>query len=90
MINRLKEWENVEVFGENAGAHMLLKINNGMSEEQLVNLAAKEKIKVYSLKDCYIADTKTDGAAIILGYAKLNEETIDKGLSKLGKIWKFK
>ena len=90
MINKLKEWENVEVFGENAGAHMLLKINNGMSEEQLVNLAAKEKIKVYSLKDCYIADTKTDGAAIILGYAKLNEETIDKGLSKLGKIWKFK
>lgn len=89
MLSELKTWNNIEVMGENAGSHMLVKVNNGMNETELIRKAAAAEIKVYALSDCYIDNTNinTEKATVILGYAKLNESQITKGLRILKEQW---
>lgn len=90
MLGVLKTFHSITITGENAGAHMLVEVNNGMKEEELVKTAAKAGIKVYSLRDCYIDsidDKKNHKPVIILGYARLKEEEIRWGLARLNEIW---
>lgn len=91
MLSELKTWENVEIMGENAGAHMLLKVRNGMTENELIRKAEEADIRVYALSDCYIdADCKANtDSIVILGYAKLDDITIIRGLSILKKQWRL-
>lgn len=88
MLSELKNWENTEILGENAGAHMLVRIKNNMTEEELVQKAAHIGIKVYSLKNCYIGERKMETPVIMLGYAKLNLSTMEEGLRRLKQEWK--
>lgn len=89
MLNRLKSWHNVEISGENAGAHMLVWFNDKRNDRELIELAAKWGVKVYSLKECYIPGSITSQPdnVVILGYAKLNEEEIERGLVLLEEAW---
>lgn len=87
MLAEVKTWRNTDIFGENAGAHMLVKIKNGMSEKELVEKAAAVGIKVYPLKDCYIGENRDETPVIILGYAKLNVTTMESGLKLLKNEW---
>ncbi len=87
MLLELRAWENIEIFGENAGAHMLIQINNGMSEIELIKKAKQAHIKVYGLSDYYITQYNEKVPVIILGYAKLNVEKIIEGLKILKKVW---
>lgn len=89
MLSELKNWKDTELFGENAGAHMLLKVKNGLDEDELVERAKKGGIKVYPLKDCFIGKRTDKTPVIILGYAKLNAENIEKGLKILKEKWKI-
>ena len=91
MLSELKTWNNVEIMGENAGAHMLLKVRNEMSESELIRKAKEADVKVYALSDCYIDVDNRDSeeSIVILGYAKLDEATIIKGLGILKKQWKM-
>lgn len=88
MLGELREWKNTYVSGENSGAHMVLKIDNGMDESMLVRLAADNGIKVYPLADYYIDGADYDTPSVLLGYARLDENEIIKGLGILKKIWK--
>ena len=89
MLGGLKNFSQISISGENAGAHMLVEIDNGMSEEELLERAHNAGIKVYSLRGCYIEDKKVDNdvPVIILGYARLKVEEICKGLEQLKKVW---
>lgn len=87
MLSSLKGLENITIMGENAGAHMLVEIDNGMSESQLVKKAEENGIKVYSLQDCYIAKMDTKKTVIMLGFARLEAEKIREGIMKLKTLW---
>ena len=90
MLSGLKNFSMINISGENAGAHMLVEINNGMSEEELIESALEVGVKVYSLRDCYITEDKNidkESPVIILGYARLKVDEIRKGLSRLKEIW---
>ena len=89
MLNELKTWKNVSISGENAGAHIILEINNRMTEKELVEKAAEEGIKVYPLSDYYIGKIGDKIPRIIMGYSKLNGEKITEGLRILKKVWKI-
>ena len=91
MLSELKTWNNVEIMGENAGAHMLLKVLNGMTERELIRKAGESDIKVYALSDCYIDADKREAedSVVILGYAKLDETAIIKGLGILKQQWRL-
>lgn len=91
LLNELKVWGNaIEIHGENSGLHILLTINNGMTEDKLLKMAWKVGIKVYGLSEYYI--NRFDNyykPTIMLGFANLSESEIQTGLSLLKKAWRI-
>lgn len=88
MLNELKTWKNINISGENAGVHIILEINNNMTEKELVKRAAEEGVKVYPLSDYYIGGISNRLPGIIIGYSKLCSEKIINGLRILKKYGK--
>lgn len=78
--------DKIKIFGENAGLHLIIKMNLGISEEELIDLAKENGIKLYGLKQHYIENIPKDDTTILLGYANLSEEEIEKGVRKLYQI----
>lgn len=87
MLACLKQWKNTSVSGENAGAHVLVRIDNGMSGQRLAELAEANGIKVYPLDTYYIDKSGEKDTQILLGYARLDALRIEKGLRELAGIW---
>ncbi|EJT21460.1 GntR family transcriptional regulator [Bacillus anthracis str. UR-1] len=76
----------VEVIGEDSGLHILLKVHNGMREEELIKAAAKYSIKIYPFSTYYKDDTAPENV-VLLGFAILSEEEIAKAIQLLHKAW---
>lgn len=76
-----------DVAGESAGLHVLLSTDE-FTENELVRMAAQERVRVYPLSEHFLNDdisydiTRLTGkkSTIILGYARLNEEEIVRGI----------
>ncbi|MFL0492735.1 PLP-dependent aminotransferase family protein [Bacillus sp. AFS054943] len=78
--------DQVEVIGEDSGLHILLKVHNGMREEDLITEAAKHRIKVYPVST-YYKDGTAPGNIVLLGFAILSEEEIAKAIQLLSTAW---
>ena len=72
--------------GESAGLHIILDFPKRIKEEQLVTLAAEKGVKVYPFHDYFIGKNRK-GTRIILGFARLTEKEIQKGVSLLIEAW---
>ncbi|WP_245612045.1 hypothetical protein [endosymbiont 'TC1' of Trimyema compressum] len=77
----------VEVLGANAGLHLLLKVNNGMSEKELVKRAGDKGIKVYSLLNYYLRKPEITVPQVVLGYGAMTEEIIIEATKLLKEGW---
>ncbi|WP_144650845.1 PLP-dependent aminotransferase family protein [Bacillus cereus] len=76
----------LEVIGEDSGLHILLKVHNGMREEELIQEAAKYSIKIYPVSTYYKDGTAPENV-VLLGFAILSEEEIAKAVQLLHKAW---
>ncbi|WP_306008129.1 PLP-dependent aminotransferase family protein [Bacillus sp. MMSF_3353] len=76
----------VEVIGEDSGLHILLKMHNGMREEELIKEAAKYSIKIYPVSTYYKDGTAPENV-VLLGFAILSEDEIAKAVQLLHKAW---
>ena len=76
----------VEVIGEDSGLHILLKVHNGMQEEELIQEAAKYSIKIYPVST-YYKDGTAPESVVLLGFAILSEEEIAKAIQLLHTAW---
>ncbi|MDZ3956343.1 PLP-dependent aminotransferase family protein [Bacillus thuringiensis] len=76
----------VEVIGEDSGLHILLKVHNGMREEELIQEAAKYSIKIYPVST-YYKDGTAPESVVLLGFAILSEEEIAKAIQLLHTAW---
>ncbi|HHX12856.1 MAG TPA: PLP-dependent aminotransferase family protein, partial [Clostridiales bacterium] len=74
--------------GAEAGLHLLLKVENGMNEEQLVSTALLNGVKVYGISKYYF-DKKyiQELPLILIGYATMNEQEIEEAVKMLYKSW---
>ncbi|GAB6169488.1 PLP-dependent aminotransferase family protein [Clostridium carnis] len=81
-------FKNTEIIGTNSGLHLLLKVNNGMSERELIEKAKNAKIKVLGISNSYKGelDNKYFGT-IFLGYASLEEENLEEAIILLKSVW---
>lgn len=75
-----------KVLGDRAGVHILLQMDSGKSEEELVAKAREAGVKVYPLSEYCIDDRKYE-PTIILGYATMSETEIKEAVSVLRQIW---
>lgn len=79
-----------KISGEHAGVHLLLTFQNGLSEKMLIDKAKEAGIRVYGLSDyiiCNKCDNEEGSATVLLGYANLSEQQIQKACKILCKIW---
>ena len=73
----------LSVSGEHAGVHLLLNFHNGMTEEELIQRAAAEDVRVYGLSDYRIRKTGDGRPTILLGYANMTERQIQEAVKIL-------
>lgn len=85
-LRRLEE--EFQIQGENAGLHVLLTSRKGRTEEWLVEQAGKAGVKVYGLSSYFVRRGENSRpSTVLLGYAKLSEEEIRRGVDLLCKAW---
>lgn len=88
LLGELKGLAGFEISGENAGLHILLTDKRGRTEQELIELAEKQAVKVYGLSDYYITDKKGEHTTVVLGYASLTTEQICEGVRRLKEAWR--
>ncbi|AKN31446.1 GntR family transcriptional regulator [Clostridium carboxidivorans P7] len=79
--------EKTEVIGANSGLHILLKVKNGMTEEELIQCAHDVKIKIYPTSIHYNQCLSSEFPMILLGFGGLTEKQIEDGIKILKKAW---
>ena len=89
-LELLKPYRNMaEVVGGLSGFHVVLKIKNKMSEEELINSALKADIKIYPLSFYIMENHHEAGPIIILGFAGIPEAELEEAIGLLFKSWGF-
>lgn len=78
----------VDLIGYDAGLHLLMRINNGMDEEQLVAAAKAEGVRVYGLSEYYSFPTgNCPKATIVIGYSGFQSRDLSTAVERLDKAW---
>ncbi|MDE7430671.1 MAG: PLP-dependent aminotransferase family protein [Lachnospiraceae bacterium] len=91
VISMLKEYKNkIHISGENSGLHILVTIQNGMSEEKLIAKAKEDGVCVHGLSEYYIDKRNFRDGTVLIGFASLSMEEIEKGIKKLIKTWRLR
>ena len=87
LINLInKYFSNIEIIGTNSGLHLLLKVNNGMSEKELIKKAEENKIRILGLSNSYI-NPNMETSTVFLGYASLSNKEMEEAVILLKKAW---
>ena len=88
LLEAMKPFRKIlTVSGENAGVHLLLNFQNGMTEQEAVSRAEAESGKGYGLSRYYIGGVSQERQTVILGYANVTEEAIKVAAGRLEKAW---
>ncbi|MEL7568526.1 MAG: PLP-dependent aminotransferase family protein [Dehalobacterium sp.] len=89
LIRSIKELNcGMEVLGADTGLHLLLRVNNGMTEEELESAALLHGIKVYGVSKYYLDKNYFERLPrILIGFAAMKESDISKALSLLHEAW---
>lgn len=88
VFNLLKAYSNqISIIGGNSGLHVVLKIKNGMSEEELVLRAAEENLKVYPLSDYTLVKKEKVTPTIVLGFAGIPTDELEEAIMLLLNSW---
>lgn len=80
-----------KIEGDHAGSHILLRAKYDITEQWLKEKAEEKGIKVYCLSDYIIKNEKykNGSATVILGYAGMDTEDIEKGIAVLKEAWEI-
>jgi len=89
LVRSIKELNcGMEVLGADTGLHLLLKVDNGMTEEQLESSALLHGIKVYGVSKYYLDKNHFEKIPrVLIGFAAMKESDISRAISLLHKAW---
>lgn len=77
----------MEIIGETAGLHLLLRVKNGMGERELVERAGEAGVRVYGMSQYYLDGSAPDSSTVVAGYAGLRDGEIREAAELLKKAW---
>ncbi|TWD96373.1 GntR family transcriptional regulator/MocR family aminotransferase [Neobacillus bataviensis] len=75
------------IIGDDSGLHILLRVQNAMSEKQLIESAKEFKVKVYPTSVYFQQAMSDKSPMILLGFGGLTESEIEEGIQLLKKAW---
>lgn len=80
--------DKIEVSGQDAGLHLLLNVNNGMNEQQLVQSAKNRGVRVYGLSEyCSLECESIPQSTLVIGYSCIPCTEIEQAVNLLEKAW---
>lgn len=77
----------VELIGTGSGLHILLRVRNGMSEDQLVQTARQAGVHVYPVSVYALQPRLAVASTVLLGFGGLSETDIRTGIERLREAW---
>jgi GntR family transcriptional regulator/MocR family aminotransferase len=86
LINALQEQlaNRLEIFGEEAGHHLVVKLKKGGSDRSFSWRAAAQKLWLWPLSPCYLEETPAQG--FILGFGSTSTKQIPFAVRRLARI----
>jgi GntR family transcriptional regulator / MocR family aminotransferase len=76
--------DRLTMLGENAGMHLMARLNTGLNDEEVVRRARQVGVGIVSARVYYLADARKD--EFVFGYANLSERKIQEGVRRLASI----
>lgn len=84
LVSVLQRFEPyIEVFGDHAGMHVLIRFQHALNEQQLKQQAAAQQIQVFALSDYYMNPPADALPTLLLGFGDLPEHTIEEAVYAL-------
>ena len=78
---------NVQILGEQSGLHIVLRVHNSMNEEELIESAKKQSVKLYPLSPYdFVTDLRKE-SYILLGFGSIPENKIETVVKLLKNAW---
>ncbi|MDZ5724748.1 PLP-dependent aminotransferase family protein [Acetobacterium sp. K1/6] len=88
LMNALKQWgDRVKITGENAGHHLLVQLDNGLTEEAMYTRALAQGVRVYPVSPYFIHGAENYKSMVLLGYGSLTDKQIYNGIGILKEAW---
>lgn len=79
--------ERVKIYDGEAGLFVLLAVNNGLDQEDLVVAAAKEDVRVYPTRQLWLNPAEAPDNIILLGFSAASVQVIRTGIPLLRRAW---
>lgn len=79
--------DRVRIIGHDSGLHLLIQIQNGMTEAGLLEAAARAGVKVYPTSNYWGEPADVQAAALLLGFGGLSNQQIEDGITRLHGAW---
>ncbi len=80
--------DKIEIIGEEAGLHFLVKINTSTKLSRIIEAAKSYSVRVYGINEyCLNKTQKQPEKIIILGYSHLKKVDFIKAINSLEKAW---
>jgi len=79
--------EQIIIHGKNAGLHIMLEVNNGLTEGELIKLASAYGVAVYPVSRCWIRREQYSNNMVLMGFSGMNEKAIIEGVNNLYQAW---
>ncbi len=89
LVNAINQYmdNRITILGKDAGLHILIEVNNGMTEQELIDSAADFGAKVYSYS-AYLYNTyNCSPPRIVIGFGGLSSNSIISGIKLLKEAW---
>lgn len=77
----------VQILGEQSGLHIVLCIHNNMNEQELIESAKKQSIKLYPLSPYDFANDLRKESYVLLGFGSIPENKIETVVKLLKGAW---
>ncbi|MGG3639985.1 PLP-dependent aminotransferase family protein [Bacillus gobiensis] len=79
--------ERVKVIGQHSGLHIVIEVNDGRSESELVRKAEEKGVRVYPTSPYWITFDTQLPPRLLLGFGGLSENELEAGIRLLKEAW---
>ena len=79
--------ESIEIIEGLSSLFVLVKTNDGRTEDELIEAAAKADVCIYPTLRYWAGDAPDDWRYVLIGYAGIPYDAIDAGVATLARAW---
>ena len=78
---------NIQVYGEGAGIHLLFNVKGTLCQEELIEKAEAENIRLYSSRPLYAVSSRCPNNQLLIGFPTVPENSFKQIMMILKKAW---